>query len=309
MLIGRTKNAVDVAMDLRVWIVLAIVTSLLIKPLDIDSSMLIIITLMIQMTLALDGLSISKKDIMGGGRNGLLSIFLCYVMNTAVTLACGLFFIKDNPDIWHGWVMLASMPCAISVVTAAVLVKGNLNASLIGVTATYTAGIVLTPLISFAILGNAVNPFEILKYILLFILIPVILARLLSVLHLKRTVKVPVINLMMFIMVFLAVNANHEFIMNFPELILVTAVIVVVRVAALHLITAVILRKIRTPEMSYTVFLVMGVWKNTGLSVSMSMLLLAPEAVIPCFLSLIVESLWFSLVTNKPVTNPAEPVA
>ena len=302
-------NAVDVAMDLRVWIVLAIVTSLLIQPLGFDSSMLIIVTLMIQMTLALDGLSITRKELSEGKNYALLSVFLCYVMNTVITLACGVLFMKDNPEIWHGWVMLASMPCAISVVTAAVLVKGNLNASLIGVTATYAAGVVLTPLISFSILGNAVNPLEILKYILLFILIPVILAKPLSLLHLKRTVKVPIINLMMFIMVFLAVNSNHEFIMNYPELVLVTAVIVVIRVLALHVVTAFILKKIQTPMISYTVFLVMGVWKNTGLSVSMSMLLLAPEAVVPCFLSLIVESLWFSLVTNKTLEPETPAVA
>ena len=300
-------RATDLLMDLRFWVILAIALSLLMEPLDIDSSTLIVIALMIQMTLSLDGLTISREDFAEHGGGAVMSVLLCYVLNTAITLLFGLIYIESNPDIWHGWVMLASMPCAISVVTAAILVRGNVGAAVMGVTATYAAGIVLTPLVSFMLLGDAVNPLEILKYIVLFIIIPVVVSRPLKYLQLSRTAKVPVINVMMALMVFFSVNSNHAYIMDNVSFVLSIAAVVIVRIAVLHLVTRYVVRSIGFGKDTYTVYLVMGVWKNTGLSVSMAMILLAPESVIPCFLAIIFETLWFSIVTrDRGSDNSAE---
>ena len=149
------------------------------------------------------------------------------------------------------------------------------------------------------LLGDAVDPLEILRYIALFIVIPVILSRPLKYLHLTRNMKVPVINFMMALMVFLSVNANHSYIMDNVSFVLTVAVVVIARIAVLHLVTRFIVKRIGFGRDTTIVYLVIGVWKNTGLSVSMAMILLAPEAVIPCFLSMIFESLWFSIVTRQ----------
>jgi BASS family bile acid:Na+ symporter len=206
-----------------------------------------------------------------------------------------------NEGIWYGWVILASMPCAIAVVTAAVLTRENIEVSFVGVSATYIIGIVVTPLLSFALIGDAVNPLEILKYLLLFIIIPLILSRPIGKLNLPRTVKVPIINMMMFIMIFLSVNSNRGFLIDdvtFAGIILVVAIL---RVVALTVLSRIIIRVAKVPNDRRTILTVMGVWKNTGLSVSMSMLLLVstPESVVPCFMSMMVECIWFSMVTRK----------
>ncbi|MBR2394879.1 MAG: hypothetical protein IKA98_05220, partial [Candidatus Methanomethylophilaceae archaeon] len=191
--------------------------------------------------------------------------------------------------------------CAIAVVMAAVITKEDLNVSFVGVTATYVVGIVVTPLLSFALLGDAVNPLEILKYLILFIVIPLILSRPLERFNLPRTVKVPIINLMMFIMIFLSVNSNRGFLIDdvtFAGLILIVAIF---RVVMLSVLSHFALKAVKVPNDRRTTMMVMGVWKNTGLSVSMSMLLLAstPESVIPCFMSMMVECIWFSIITRR----------
>lgn len=291
----------DIIMDLRAWVISAIIISLLMDTLDIPSSILIIVVLMVQMTLSMDGLRLSVSDLRDNSRDAILSVILTFIVNTAVTLAIGAIFIPTERSIWYGWVILASMPCAVAVVTAAMLTSERVDTSFVGVTATYLAGIAITPVLSFILIGDAVNPLEILKYIVLFILIPLILSRPLGRLELKRTVKVPIINMMMFIMIFLSVNSNHEYITSEPGFILGIFAVVVLRVLLLMLFTHIILKVAKVPDDRRTVLLVMGVWKNTGLSVSMCMLLLSstPESVIPCFLSMIVECIWFSIVTRK----------
>lgn len=288
------------AMDLRLWILASIVISMVVPQLDLPSSILIIVVLMIQMTLSMDGLNLSLRNLRENRRGAALSILLCYVVNTLVTLVAGMPFLGANDDIWYGWVMLASMPCAISVVTAAILMNGSMESSVVAVTATYVSGMALTPLLSFALIGDAVNPLEILKYIVLFIVIPVILSRPLGLLHLKKTAKVPVINLMMSVMVFLSVNSNADFIWSSPGLMLSVMAVVVARVLVLHGLMRLIVWKLGVADDRKGIYLVLGVWKNTGLSVSMSMILLASaSSAIPCFLSMIVETIWFSIVTRR----------
>ena len=291
----------DALMDLRIWVISAIVISLLIDTVDVPSSTLIIVVLMVQMTLSMDGLKLSLKDIKENNRDAIISVLMTYVLNTLVTLFIGALFLPVNEAIWYGWVMLASMPCAIAVVMAAVITKENLNVSFVGVTATYVVGIVVTPLLSFALIGDAVNPLEILKYLILFIVIPLILSRPLERFNLPRTVKVPIINLMMFIMIFLSVNSNRGFLIDdvtFAGLILIVAIF---RVVTLSVLSHFALKAVKVPNDRRTTMMVMGVWKNTGLSVSMSMLLLAstPESVIPCFMSMMVECIWFSIITRR----------
>ena len=292
---------IDILMDLRIWVISAIIISLLIETIDVPSSALIIVVLMIQMTLSMDGLRLSLKGIREYGKDALLSVVLTYVLNTVVTLAIGALFIPTHESIWYGWVILASMPCAIAVVTAAVLTKENIEVSFVGVTATYVIGIAVTPLLSFILIGDAVDPLEILKYLLLFIIVPLILSRPLGRMHVPRTVKIPVINMMMFIMIFLSVNSNRDYIFGSVDFALLILAVAITRVIALTVLSKLVIKIARVPDDRRTVQTVMGVWKNTGLSVSMSMLLLAatPESVIPCFMSMMVECIWFSVITRK----------
>ena len=291
---------IDVLMDLRVWVISAIIISLLFDTIDIPSSTLIIVVLMIQMTLSMDGLKLSLDGIRENRKDVIISVLMTYVLNTLVTLAIGAVFIPMNESIWYGWVILASMPCAIAVVTAAVLTRENIEVSFVGVSATYIIGIIVTPLLSFALIGDAVNPLEILKY-LLFIIIPLILSRPIGKLNLPRTVKVPVINMMMFIMIFLSVNSNRGFLIDDVTFAGIILMIAILRVVILTVLSRLVIRVAKVPNDRRTILTVMGVWKNTGLSVSMSMLLLVstPESVIPCFMSMMVECIWFSMATRR----------
>ncbi len=300
-------DAYAVVSDLRVWMVCALVVSLGLETVDIPSSELIVVALMIQMTLSMDGLRFSKDDILENKRGILLSMVLCYVVNTIITLAVGALFIPDHKAMWYGWVLLASMPCAISVVTAAVLMKGNLNIAVVAVASTYVSGIVLAPLISFTLLGDAVNPLEILKYIVLFIVVPLLITIPLRRLHLSSRLKVPIIDMMMAIMLFLSVNTNRGYLISYPDVFLIVVGAVVLRLVLLIAASKAIARKLKMEKDSVPVYHVLCVWKNTGLSVSMCMILLAgtPESVIPCFVCMIIESLWFSIYTRKPADATA----
>ena len=120
-------DASKLLMDLRLWIALAIVVSFVVPVLDLPFSTFIIFVLIIQMTLSMDGLRLSLGDMKENKKGYVVSIALCYGINTVTTLLIGLMFFPEHKEIWYGWVMLASMPCAIAVVTAATLMRERIE--------------------------------------------------------------------------------------------------------------------------------------------------------------------------------------
>ena len=107
--------------------------------------------------------------------------------------------------------------------------------------------------------------------------------------------------MMMFIMIFLSVNSNRGFLIDDVTFAGIILMIAILRVVILTVLSRLVIRVAKVPNDRRTILTVMGVWKNTGLSVSMSMLLLVstPESVIPCFMSMMVECIWFSMATRR----------
>ena len=290
----------NVLSDVKVWVILGIVLALAIGFDNPDAATILMLVLIAQMTVSLDGISFCRRDLKDYDGQILMCVLSCFLVNTGLTLITGLFFI-DNTQLWYGWVMLSSVPCAVSVVTASLFMKGDTKLSVLGLTVVYMVAIGLTPLITHLLIGDAVNPLEILRYILMFIAVPFILTVPLKRLHLKRGPKVVFINLMMLLMVFISLGSRRDYIFGEPETILWIIVACSLRIFAFSIILVFLLKRSGVPRDSGIVYLVMGVWKNSGMSISMTMALLGatmPDAVLPCVVSLVMEAAWFAVMSN-----------
>lgn len=289
------------ATDLKVWLVIAIILGLLLDPVTDKTSEIIIVVLMIQMILSMDGLVFRKDSFLKRKSNFLNAMMTCYVINTVITLIIGSLFINSNKEMWYGFAMMAAMPCAVAVITGTVLKDNDMNDAVAAVTMTYIVALALSPVISYVFIGDAVNPLEILKYIVLFILVPLIVTRFTPKLKMTKKVKVPIINFAMALIMFLCINKAQHAITNDLSVTGLAIVAVVARVVILDIATVLYLRRIAVSKENETTFHVMGVWKNTGLSVSMCMILLSsiPGAVIPGAISIMAENIWFSIITSK----------
>ncbi len=302
-----------IVLNLMTWAIIAIIIGFAFEEVDInlnidyglgtfniDSGFLIIIMLVIATTFSLDGFKFDKKALLNK-KVAIDSIVLTFIVNVIVTLIMAVIFIPINNEVVNGFFMIAAMPCAVSVITAASLCGNNQETAIAATFYSYLAGLILTPLISWALLQSAVNPLQVFQYILLFIVSPIILAILIKPLHLKKWVKKILINISFGFMIFFSVNGRRDCMLDNIELSLLVLVIVVLRIAVLHIISIWYVRKRKIGSDSNMTFFVLGVWKTTGLSAAMSMSLLAnmPLAVIPCIMSVIVEDIWFPWIVNR----------
>lgn len=289
---------INVLSDVKPWVGLGIILALLIGFDHPDAASILMVVLIAQMTVSLDGIKFARDDFKTYSKSILGCVVCCFLINTAVTLLTGLLFI-DNTQLWYGWVMLASMPCAVSVVVASLVMKGDAKLSVLGLTVIYLVAIALTPILTHTILGSAVNPLEVLKYILMFIAIPFILSVPIKKLHLRRTPKTLFINLMLMLMVFIGLGSRREYLFGEPDVVLTLIVANLGRIFLLGFILVYAMKAAKMNRERSIVYLVTSIWRNSGMSISMGMALFGatmPDVVLPCVLSLVMEAAWFAIM-------------
>lgn len=291
---------INVLCDVKIWILLGIVLALCVGFDSPDASTILTFVLIAQMAVSLDGLQFRREDFKRYDRQLILCLVCCFGINTLLTLGTGLFFIDDD-HLWTGWVMLSSVPCGVSVVVASLVMKGDTKMCVLGLTVIYLCALVLTPGITTLLLGNSVNPLEVLKYIVLFIAVPFALSFVVKRLHLKSHPKSIFINIMMLLMVFIALGSRRDFIFNDLGTVAWLIIACLVRIFAATLILVYLMKRHGVRRENAMVYLSMTAWKNSGMSISMTMALFAttmPDAVLPCVVSLVMEAVWFAFMSK-----------
>jgi Arsenite efflux pump ACR3 and related permeases len=291
---------VDILSNIRIWIVAGVLLALSIGSLGSLSPYVIIVVLMIQMTLSMEGLSFKQQDIKKDRTPILVSVLFCFGVNTVVTLAVGAIFINQYPDIWNGWVVLAAVPCAVSVITAALYLNGNIKMSVLSSAVIYLLALIVTPLITLIFAGKATDPLRILLYVFLFVAVPMLMTIPMKKVQINRHVKIITINAMMFLLVLLSLGYNRDYIFEDPMMVLLITLGCVVRVFVVGFLLVLLMRRKGVKRSDGVVYVSMAVWKNSGLAVTLCMILFIDSsiAVIPCVISLLIELLWFAIMTG-----------
>lgn len=291
---------VDVLANLKVWIVIGFIAGMSFGSIGGSASTIMMIVLILQMSVSLDGLTFRRDDVKSHSKPILWGIVCCFVVNSGITILLGSLFIPVSTAIWYGWVMLASVPSAVSVVSASLYLKGNTKATVLMTSAIYIAALAITPLISWIILGSAISPLEILKYIGLFIAIPLVASQFLKRFTIPKRGKIIFINIMMASLMFLALGSNRDYIISEFNIVLWVIIVCFIRTFVLGIIVTYLLKKKGTDRDMGMIYVLFSVWKNSGMATSLSMVLLSgmAEAAIPGAISLIMESIWFSTFTS-----------
>lgn len=286
--------------DVKIWILLGIVLGLAFGFESPDTSTLLTVVLIIQMTFTLEGLKIDSNEVRRSSGSALVSIILCYLLNSGLIIVAGLFFI-DSVDLWYGWVMLAATPCAMSVMVCSLIMGGDARMTAIAVTAIYVVALVLAPVITLVFIGEAADTLMVLRYIVLFIVVPFIIRIPLSKLHPPPMFKMTVINIMMFLLVLIGIGTNREYMTSQPELVFWLIIACIFRTFVVHILLMYAFKRAgmeREKAMSYGP---MAVWKNSGMSIAMVIMMFGathPGAVLPCVVSLAVECAWFACASR-----------
>jgi len=276
--------------DVRWWIISALIVAMIVGDTG-HAPIIAMVALMLMMCVSLQGLNFKRSDIAGNKKEVLLGIFICYAVAGGATLIVGSFY---DRDLWLGWVMIAAVPCAISVTSATLILKGDTKLAMITATFIYFIALAVTPIMTKVLIGEAVSPLEVLKYIALFIAIPFSVSVLLRNYKLDKNVRAVSINILFFVLIFITFGANKEFILNEPKVVLWVVAGCLVRIAALSVPMEIILRRMGMRRDKRIPMVLLSLWKNSALAMAMTMILISTtHSVLPSALSLPLEMTWF----------------
>ena len=301
-------NAMTILLNVRYWILAAIVIGFIVGDIGGDNdAILLIIFLMIMMCFSLTKLRFVKEDLAHYRKYVVLSVFLCSFVATLITLGVGLMYPKE---MWNGWVILACVPCAISVVSGTMFMKGDGKLIMISLSVIYFLAIILTPLFSYLLIDNAIDPMEIVKYVLLFVLIPLIVSVPLRKVGVPENANTIIINFTFFMFALIAIGRSRDFF--FDDIVLALSVIgaTAIRIAVVHLVFEYSMRHAGMPRENRIPYSLLLIWRNSGLALAMVLLLFPGEnmALAPASISMIFEQFYFMFMMwyYEKVVPPAE---
>ena len=302
----------SIALNVRYWILAAIVIGLIVGDIGGDNdALLVIIFLMIMMCFSLTKLRFAKEDLIHYRKSVLLSIFLCSFVATLITLIVGMAFRQDYEGMWKGWVILACVPCAISVVSGTMFMKGDGKLIMISLSVIYILAIALTPLFSYLLVGNAIEPMEIVKYVLLFVLIPLIVSVPLRMANIPDNANALIINFTFFMFALIAIGRSRDFFFNDLSLAGIVIGATAIRIAVVHLLFEYSMRHVGMPRENRIAYSLLLIWRNSGLALAMVLLLFPDDniALAPASISMIFEQFYFMFMMwyYERIVPPAEP--
>lgn len=287
--------------DIKVWIILGIILGFVLGFDHPDAPTMLIITLMIQMTLALQGLKFDFSDIGSNKRPMLVCLLLCFGLNTGITLLTGLLFIQETA-LWYGWIMLSAVPCAISVMTMTFYMKGDMKLGMLGFSLIYIVALVLTPALTHVLMGEAASWVKILEYVVLFVVVPVVIDIPLNRVTIPPRVKILVMNAVILVMVFISVGFRRDYIIDNPDIAVLLLAANIFRIFVPSLILLFLLKKMNYDRDKGVVYIAISAWRNSGLATTLCIIMFSttyPDALLPAVMSLLVENLWFVIMQGS----------
>jgi len=286
--------------NIKIWIVSGVLLALIIGPMGDVPPTLITVVLMIQMIFSMEGLSFKINDLKEEKKMITTSVIACFGISTVVTLIIGSLFISSYPDVWMGWVILAAVPSAVSVVTMSLYLNGNVKMTVLSSAAIYLLALIITPLITIPLIGESVDSFKILQYVILFVAVPMIFTIPMKKLNIRKEAKYIVINLMMFLLIILSLGQNRDYVFGDPELVFLIILGCVFRTFGVGFIMMFFMKRSNVDRNNGMAYISMAVWKNSGLAITLCMVLFLDSsiAVIPCVISLLIELLWFTIMVG-----------
>ncbi|MFQ5838084.1 MAG: hypothetical protein ACE5HJ_04800 [Thermoplasmata archaeon] len=222
-----------------------------------------------------------------------IALVLNFLLHPALLLLAGIL----TPDIlWQGWVIMAAVPPAISIVPFTSMLRGDLKVSVASTGLLYILSLGLTPLIALLLLGVEVSPWALISAVLVLILLPLLLSRAVAS-RAVRPDRVKVLrNLSFAALTFLVGAANQRVILEDPFLALYalggSAGVVI---ASFGLSWVLLLRVDLGKRISLVLF---SGYKNSGLAATVALALLGPSAVVAPTMMILFQIFWIALLAR-----------
>ncbi len=247
------------------------------------------VSLIVMMTLALSSIQLKGLKLGFYLKDVRKAIVLSFVLLTAVTIVIAFLF---SGELRAGWILLAAVPSAVSVISFTCLWNGDTESSAVSTIVIYLFSLVITPAITFVFLGKAVNELTLLYYLCLQILLPLILSRIVRNFLTSTKIRNILIHISFFILVIAVLGENRNLLFSSGAIVASLAVFAIVRLFGVGITFDRILRKSGIKKSKAVSEVLFSTYKNTGMAASLALVLLGPVAALPAAVCMVADIIW-----------------
>ena len=269
----------------------------------LTNSNIAMLSLIVMMSLSLTSLrlrGLKLKDHSVPIRNAFL---LSFVLSTGTTIAMSYLF---QGDIRDGWIIMAAVPSAVSIVPFTYLLKGDLDSTLVSSASLYLIALAVTPFITLVFLGTAVDAMTLLGYVGYLILLPMAVSRLLRRAYIRPEQKSAVINVAFFVLIVAIAGPNRQVFFGEPVVLAGLVIVAAVRLFGIGLLWNWYLERKNVPRTRRVPEVLFASYKNTGMAATLAIALVGPAAAVPATVCTLVDIAWL-IFLSKSLFAPQKP--
>lgn len=261
---------------------LAMITGVLTGGFPAYTDKITLVSLLVIMTLSTREVKFTElKSIKGHLKDFSISFLTNYLFLTIVLIASA-YLIFDDVKIIQGLVVFALVPSAIAVIPFTKMLKGDLELSLISSSLLYMSSLAIVPSVLFLLYGSSIGFLQILRYLFLMIVIPLIISRvLLKVGYTEREYDKIFVNLSFFLLIFGFMGANQSYFFSETAILVPILLIGFIRSIGTASITSFIGKYLKVPNQKLKSYVLFSGYKNGGLAAMLAVALFGSRASFP----------------------------
>jgi BASS family bile acid:Na+ symporter len=296
----------DILANSSVMMVLAFITAMVIGGFPggivLTNSNIATLSLIVMMCLSLTSLrlrGLKLKDHAIPIRNAFM---LSFVLSTGMTIALSYLF---QGDIRDGWIIMAAVPSAVSIVPFTYLLKGDLDSTLVSSASLYLIALAATPLVTLVFLGTPVDVMTLLGYVGYLILLPMVVSRLLRQVDIRPHQKSMAINVAFFVLIVAIAGPNRNVFFGDPVILTGLIAAALIRQFGIGLIWNWYLVRKNAPRSRKVPEVLFVSYKNTGMAATLAIALIGPAAAVPATVCTLVDIVWL-IFLSKSLFSPSK---
>jgi BASS family bile acid:Na+ symporter len=214
----------------------------------------------------------------------LISLLFNYVILGGLTLVLAKWLITDE-QLWVGFVVYALVPPAIAVVPFSYGLKGDVSFSLIGMTGSYLAALIIVPAGMFYLLGaNVFDPSSLLITLGELIVLPIFVSRILVYLNVSRHIerwRGSIVNWSLFFVIFALISLNRQAFLSDFDVLIRTSVIAVLTLFLLAYFLEYGAKALRVKHETTVSVILLGTLKNYAMAGGILLSLFGERSALP----------------------------
>ncbi|MGV8086278.1 MAG: hypothetical protein ACP5N1_01480 [Candidatus Woesearchaeota archaeon] len=245
-----------------------------------------------------------KNDIKKNSKGIIISLLINYVLLSGAYLLFASLFFPTSSDYFIGYVLLAIVPPAVSIVPLCYLTKCDMKIADTALVIGYFMALIIIPTTVYLMFGSGINFLILIRSLTTIILLPIFLAYVTRNVHSKIFDYTKIINnILIGLIVFMVVSVNRKTLLNVTDTNIITIFIINILIIFILGLGVYYISKRYVADNDAIDYSLYATQKNEATGLTIALLMFSANTAIPLIIALVLQFVYF-MIFERFIINP-----